>query len=188
MPGDNKHFTLFPGALDKGNLTELPDPLRSAKQIVPEVPTKLKRKRMSSTPPKLPLKIRVTPQPPSSSNDAPSTPPFCKKESPWKTYQAIVPDDEAGAVIVAHVHHFTFKVVAIKERGAVNDKKLESLRKLQHNNIVHFLAAFQEESRLYLVYESVRTSLSEVQGCSYGPLKEFELAAVCKQVSYGGFT
>ena len=51
---NNKHFTLFPGALENGNLSELPRLPSSSKQKVTE-PTKLKRKRIS-LPPKLPLK------------------------------------------------------------------------------------------------------------------------------------
>ncbi|KIW11467.1 hypothetical protein PV08_10767 [Exophiala spinifera] len=57
--------------------------------------------------------------------------------------------------------------------------------KVQHDNVVHFLAAFQDNGRLYLVYESIHISSQEIHGGPMGPWREFELAAICEQVLSG---
>jgi len=71
-------------------------------------------------------------------------------------------------------------VVAIKQKEAMGNQELSRLKKVEHQNVVHFLAAFQDNDHLYLVYESIRISLSEIKCYPYGPFKEFELTAIYK--------
>ena len=152
MSENNKHLTLFPRAQDTGHLSELPRPLQPDKDKGCDRPTKQERKH-SSPATRLPLKVHAATTSPSE--DAALISSFCKKESPWNAYQVICRDDEAGAVTIAYVRHSSSEIVAIKERDAVSEKKLDSLERVQHDNVVHFLAAFQEYDHLYLVYKSV---------------------------------
>jgi hypothetical protein len=171
----NKHLTLFPSAEDTGHLSELSSHSRRDKDSR-DVPAK-----HPSLPPKLPVKVRATTKP--HSEDTVSVTAFCQQGSPWKVYKDFCRDDEAGPAIIACFRGPRFDVVAIKERDVVSGQKLDSLQKIQHDNVVHFLAAFQEADHLYLVYESVIVSLCMIQSGPMGPWRESELAAVCKQVS-----
>ena len=180
MSKNLKNLTLFPSAQDAGHLSELLPPLVPEKDKRRDKLAKQATKHLSP-PPRLPLKARHATTP--RSEDAALTTSFYKKESPWKIYQSILHDNEAGAATIAFVRDPGCEVVAIKERNAVSDKELDSLQRVQHDNVVLFLAAFQDDDHLYLVYESIYISLQEIQCGPMGPWREYELAAICEQVS-----
>jgi hypothetical protein len=178
----DRRVTQFPGSNETGLI--LPQQVTPPNEFnVAEPPAaKLKRRlQREAPPPRLPIKVKLD----SNLWGQPSKrtiTEFCEQASPWQKYQRIVSDCQAGPVVVAHEHRLTFSVVAIKQREVAAGWDFKRLIKVQHGNIVNLLAAFCDLSQLYLVYESMPVSLSDVQGCSYGPLKEFEMATVCKEV------
>jgi hypothetical protein len=188
----DRRVTQFPGSNEIGLILPQQVTLPNESNVAEQPAAKLKRHlQRAPPPPRLPVKAKpnsnLWSQPPTVT--APCPPPskrtitaFCEETSPWQKYHRIVSDNQAGPVVVAHEHRLTFSVVAIKEREVVAGWDLKRLIKVQHGNIVNLLAAFRDLSQLYLVYESMPVSLSDVQACPFGPLKEFEMATVCKEV------
>ncbi|KAJ9621804.1 hypothetical protein H2204_011720 [Knufia peltigerae] len=117
----DRRLTLFPDATENGTIinsgtnsyptSDVPESQRKG-----EI-SKLKRKR-ATPPPRLPLKIRL----PADGTKSATLLSFCKQESPWHTYRTIVPDNEAGPVVIAHMNHFKFAVFAIKEKKVVGNE------------------------------------------------------------------
>lgn len=178
----DRRITQFPGSNDTG-LILTPQNKSGDQPIVSKPsPAKLKRRHQRvAPPPRLPLKINSS----SSVWGLPAkrtATAFCENASPWQKYHRVLSDYEAGPVVVAHEHHINFPVVAIKKREVLPSWDFTRLIKIQHCNVVNLLAAFHDALELYLVYESLPVSLSDVRSCGYGPLKEFEMATVCKEV------
>jgi hypothetical protein len=170
----NRRVTQFPGSNETG-------PVLSRYNVTEPPPGKLKRLRREKLPAKLPITVNPHPIPLSQTSKRLATA-FCENASPWQKYKRLFSDEEAGPVVVAaHEHDLNLPAVAIKEREAAVGVDLKRLIKVQHGNVVHLLAAFYD-TQLYLVYESTPVSLLDVQSCSYGPLKELEMASVCKEV------
>lgn len=173
----DRRVTQFPGSNETGLI--LPQQVTPPNESNVAEPPAAKLKRR--LPPRLPVKVK----PDSNLWGQPSKrtiTEFCEQASPWQKYHQIVSDCQAGPVVVAHEHRLAFSVVAIKQREVVAGWDFKRLIKVQHCNIVNLLAAFCDLSQLYLIYESMPVSLSDVHACSYGPLKEFEMATVCKEV------
>jgi hypothetical protein len=185
MGTEEKRITKFPRADDGGTISYPQEvstdcaPLRHF-AAQDKGPAKLKRKR-HEPPPRLPLKAVPTVLTKSVPRKK-GTNVFCKQASPWTEYHSLLNDDEAGPATIAHEHDLTFAVVAIKERAIKDESLVARLLRVQHGNVVHLLRAFLHNSTLFLVYESVAVSLTEIQSCPYGPLKEFEIATICQEV------
>jgi hypothetical protein len=178
----DRRVTQFPGSNEIGLILPQQVTLPNESNVAEQPAAKLKRRlQRAPPPPRLPVKAKpnsnLWSQPSKRTITA-----FCEETSPWQKYHRIVSDCQAGPVVVAHEHRLTFPVVAIKEREVIAGWDFKRLIKVQHGNIVNLLAAFRDLSQLYLVYESMPVSLSDVQACPYGPLKEFEMATVCKEV------
>ena len=141
-------------------------------------PRKLKRRYQ---PPRLPLPVVPSSTGWTESSKRPASE-FCQNASPWRTYNRLLTDDEAGPVIIAHEHTLNFPMVAIKQRGLDQNWNLRRLIRVEHSNIVSLLAAYRDASELYLVYESMAVSLSQIQRCPHGPLREYEIAIIYKEV------
>lgn len=170
----NRRVTQFPGSNETG-------PVLPRYNVTEPPPGKLKRLQRKRPPAKLPITVNPHSIPLSQTSKRPATA-FCENASPWQKYKILVTDDDAGPVTVAaHAHDLNLPAVAIKEREAAASVDLKRLIKVQHSNVVHLLAAFYD-TQLYLVYESTPASLLEVQSCCYGPLKELEMASICKEV------
>jgi serine/threonine protein kinase len=178
MTGDRR-VTQFPGLGDEGEALLECQSNEVDRPIVRTPRAKLKRKFERVVPPaRLPLE--VNPYSSQWSAKRLSTG-FCENMSPWKRYQQLTPCDQAGPAIIAYGKSVDFPIVTIKERRIAESLDLKKLVKVQHDNIVNFIAAFHESS-IWLVYECMNISLAQANCCSYGPLKEFEMAAICKEV------
>jgi hypothetical protein len=178
----DRRVTQFPGSNETGLiLPQQVTPPNEPNVTEPPAAKLTRRLQRAPPPPRLPVKVKsdsnLWSQPSKRTITA-----FCEENSPWQKYHRIVSDYQAGPVVVAHEHRLTFSVVAIKQQEVVAGWDFKRLIKVQHGNIVNLLAAFCDSSQLYLVYESMPVSLSDIQACSYGPLKEFEMATVCKEV------
>ena len=105
------------------------------------------------------------------------------KENIWREYQRFWESDQAGLAIIAHDHTVDHNLVAIKEvKQNVGDRQIEQLRNVSHDNVVRLLDVFRSASSLHLVYESLHTSLHNVQATARGELTEIDLAIIGKEV------
>jgi Protein kinase domain len=150
-------------------------------------PADFKRQANGTTlPPRLPLSVN-----PHSNHWDSSRPAkrlntsFCTSGSPWDQYFPILSDEQAGPVTVAHENCPAFPVYAVKERTLNASDQSSRLLKIVHPQLVHLRAAYTKQSLMYLVYESMDVSLDDIQRCPYGPLKEFEIATICREVISG---
>ena len=75
--------------------------------------------------------------------------------------------------------------MAIKQRLLLERAQVKNLVRVEHENVVHLVDAYRDSSDLFLVYESVKVSLWDMQKCPYGPWTEYELSAICQQTLDG---
>jgi Protein kinase domain len=180
---NSRRGTFFPTSADKGKPLQDTGRCRSPERQ----PAKLKRHADGTTlPPRLPFPVNPY------SNHWDSSRPvkrqstnFCVDGSPWREYFPILPEEQAGPVTVAHKICKDFTVHAIKERRLDTLNQPSALFKITHPQLVHLRAAYTKHPLLYLVYESMEVSLEDIESCPHGPLKEFEIATICREVILG---
>ena len=96
-------------------------------------------------------------------------------------YRDILEEDQAGECTIAYRLSDDFPVVAIKKRTFDQPHK-GSLSPTCHENICNLLEfCYKDESTVWLVYECMTVSLSEIQACPIS-LQEYELAAIITEV------
>lgn len=109
------------------------------------------------------------------------------KELPWTTYHPLLKDDQSGHCTLAYrTVSPTFAMAVVKKHSNVpTPSQLNSLFECAHPNVVRLKEAYLDEE-FFWVYESANVSLTEVQACPSHSLEDFELAAICKEVSIRG--
>lgn len=105
------------------------------------------------------------------------------KENIWCKYQQFWESDQAGLAIIAYNHTINHNLMAIKEvKQNVSNRQIKQLHNVSHDNVVCLLDVFRSTSSLYLVYESLHTSLNNIQATAQGKLTEINLVIIGKEV------
>ncbi|KAI9676518.1 MAG: hypothetical protein M1817_000676 [Caeruleum heppii] len=100
---------------------------------------------------------------------------------PWKDYQAFLKRDQAGSAVIAHRTNASFDLVAIKEVNLEDQDEVASSVRPAHKNLVTIIEIFSSKDSLYMVYEPMEISLSDIQA-SVLELEEPHVAAICVEV------
>ena len=106
----------------------------------------------------------------------------CHKGTPWQKYHAIIRDDQAGEVTVAHGQKPEHPIIAVKQQKCQDGDAIKRLCSSSHENIVSLYEAYHEGEAVFFVYECMDVSLAEIQSTSHGNLLSFQIAAVCREV------
>jgi serine/threonine protein kinase len=130
-------------------------------------------------PPRLPLNVnrKVT-----SINNA-----NIQNESPWKKFHGFLEIYQAGWGTVAYENCSAFPVVIIKKIRVESAKVPERVKNISHANVVHLHEVFSDFSDgpcLYMVYDCMSVSLTDIQSTPCGSFEEFEIAAICNEVTH----
>ena len=134
-------------------------------------------------PPKLPIAINsgslfpALPQPKAL---------ILQNESPWLKYREILNEDQAGPCVIAHKNDSKFTAVVIKQRPIMQLSRNQiMLVPVKHPNIISLEEAFISQD-LYLIYEHlcVDVTLREIRASPSIAFRDYELAAICKEVSF----
>lgn len=104
-------------------------------------------------------------------------------ESIWQKYQRFWESDQAGLAIIAHDNSLAHNIVVVKKMNQkADDRQIDLLRKVTHDNMVKILDMCTCASLTYIVYESLETSLDKVQATCRGELTEIDMAIISKEV------
>ena len=193
MSAPERRLTQFPGSSSTTKSGtrrfESEREARLSASKIPKVPEFL-QSQSRNPPPAIPLKVN-----PSSQQFLPTSR-FSKKTetvtrkpnailqngNPWRTYYAILSEDQAGQVTVAYKNEIEHPMFAIKEHVCKDSESVKQLVMCSHKNIVALYDAYLDNDSLYLIYECLQISLAEVQSTQYGDLATFQIAAVCREV------
>jgi serine/threonine protein kinase len=104
-----------------------------------------------------------------------------RDQSLWAEYKQRLRIKQAGNVIIAYDRKM--KEFSIKEVKGCRKDWLLRLKAISHMNIVRFVAGFFHEGSIYLVCDSMSTSLADVLSVSKLPLDD--VATFCKGVITG---
>ncbi|KAF1349752.1 hypothetical protein BDV97DRAFT_174983 [Delphinella strobiligena] len=176
--------TTFPGG--PGTARKRPDPPTKEAQGA-----SLHKRRFLQNPgppPRLPLKIN-----PDKSlfmsyvlkENSTSDSQIFSSGTPWTSYRKLMQEDQAGVALIAHENQADFRIVAIKSREMCGNYTKGKIRITSHVNLVNLQGFFEHEGTINFVYESFSVSLADIQASPYGLLREYEIAAVCKELLEG---
>ena len=195
MSSTDKRTTIFPGAnvnsFGKRPAETGPDkPSRLSASQLPKVPAFLNREQRPHPPAPLPVKANPDSQrfsPPSRVsqgrvNSVQGQGFVCHKGTPWQKYHAIIRDDQAGEVTVAHGQKPKHPIIAVKEQKCRDGDAIKRLCSCSHENIISLYEAYHEGEAVFFIYECMDVSLAEIQSTSHGNLLSFQIAAVCREV------
>jgi len=136
-------------------------------------------------PPKLPIAVKsgslfpALPQPKAL---------ILQNESPWLKYREILNEDQAGSCVIAHKNDPKFTAVVIKRKPMTHlNRNQIMLVSVKHPNIISLEEAFIYQD-LYLIYEHlyIDVTLREIRASPSTTFRDYELAAICKEVSFRG--
>ena len=99
---------------------------------------------------------------------------------PWDEFYAFMSLDQGGDSIIAHdTQH---NVVALKVRKTAQRLTFKEVQRGTSPKIVALLGVFQETEVVTLAYEIMDVSLRQLNATVRGPLRHFEIAAICREV------
>lgn len=162
-------------------LTTFPGRQLHVKPLVPNLtksPKSSKLPQKQQIPPRLPLNVNAT----SNIKYANTITP--RKESPWTKFHGFLEVDQAGPGIVAYQKCSTFPTVIIKKIKGEDAKVPERIKNVSNANIVSLREIFSYRTSHYIVYDCMSVSLTDIQATPCGDFAEFEIVAICKEVSY----
>ncbi|KAL6714252.1 hypothetical protein ACLMJK_007675 [Lecanora helva] len=108
---------------------------------------------------------------------------FVQRCDPWQEsgYRRIL-KDEHSQMVVAHKQEISHPIVIAKEHQLTGQQKTANIVRCNHENIVHIIEAYVNESIVTFIYERMDVSLSEIQATPYGQLAAYQIAAICQKV------
>jgi len=203
MSSSDRRATVFPGNANVSLPSKRPaeaeseSSLRLSLSNIPKVPKFLQdqpRKRPAQLPVKVnPTSQRFSPtkspnvaprsrlsQPDKSSHVAQGT--LYHRRNPWKEYYAILREEQAGNVTLAHKQELEHPIVVVKQQRCTNSTSVKGVAPCSHENVVSLLEIFYDEDVVFFIYECMDVSLAEIQSTRYGNLASYQIAAVCREV------
>lgn len=104
----------------------------------------------------------------------------------WTKYQEFWESDQGGLGIVAHDNTINHNIVVIKKlkihAGSRQYRLLHKVSEEKPSNIVHLIDIFADGPLIHLAYESLETSLHQIQATCHQDITEIELAIIGKEV------
>ena len=76
-----------------------------------------------------------------------------------------------------------YKVVAIKRVGKRDSHPIYRPTEITSDHVVNIMEMFMDGNDVVVVYEGMEVSLRHVTSLYVGPLKAFQIAAICKEES-----
>ena len=95
------------------------------------------------------------------------------------TYHEFMDLDQAGSAKMAYDKA---NIVAIKRLGGIDASSTQLGRPFVSDTVVSIIDMYHDGDHLKVIYESMDISLRKVTSILNGPLKHFQIAAICKEV------
>ena len=100
---------------------------------------------------------------------------------PYEEYMTL---DQAGPAIIGSENTEEPTLVVIKRVKKTNESRFNEIAPFTSDHLVQIRAIYEDGSDAVIVYETMDVTLRQLTGILQGPLKAFQIAAICKEVSY----
>ena len=145
----------------------------------------------SVTPPDIQGLTKSAPvDPKSCQKDGTSSPKFENKSieqvhevtlhEPYDEFMAL---DQAGSAMIGSENKEEPNLVAIKRVKKVDENPVERITPFTSDHLVQIRNMYEDGDDVVIVYETMDVTLRQLTGVLQGPLKAFQIAAICKEVS-----
>ena len=102
-------------------------------------------------------------------------------ETVSQKYQCVLEEDQAGKCFVAYHKTPEFPLFAVKHR--LREENSGTVVLTHHPNVVSIHDVCVQNASVWIVYDCLTVSLAEIQASPVAPFEEYELAAICQEVS-----
>lgn len=188
-------MTVFPGNSQQTSLTKRPAPDdaessgRLSASKIPKVPDFHRSQRLH--PPALPVKATPHSRLSTQSSRFPKFPrePIgqrsikCQKGTPWQDHFAILEEEQAGTVTIAHRVEHEHGIVAIRKQECSDGTADKTWARCHHDSVVTLHGTYLDGNTLFFVYDFMEVSLAEALLSPVGKLARYQIAAICQEVS-----
>ena len=103
--------------------------------------------------------------------------------SPQPTYHEFMVLDQSGPANMGCDNTRDHNLVAIKRLKGIDKSSTRRMRSFTSDHVVSIRDIYFDNDDLVIVYEKMYKSLRDITGILQGPLKPFQIAALCKEVS-----
>jgi len=103
------------------------------------------------------------------------------RASPQRRYHEVMTLDQAGPAVIGYDDTDRRSFVAIKRRKRPDGPPVHQVQ-VKSNHLVGLRDMYVEENDVVCIYEQMDVSLRHITGILQGPLKAFQIAAICKEV------
>ena len=156
-------------------------------QNVPEAPpdTKVLKKRVPVDQPRLSPPVPTTYQ---KDGARTSNPEDKGSEQPLEVtlqghYDEFMTLDQAGHAVIGSDNNMEPSLVAIKRIKKINKSPINSIKPFTSDHLVQVKNMYEDDDETVIFYETMDVTLRQLTGILQGPLKAFQIAAICKEVS-----
>lgn len=106
------------------------------------------------------------------------------------SYNELMTRDQAGPAIIGSDNSEECRFVAIKRVKKVDNSLVHRIPSFNSDQLVEIRDMYQDNDDVVIIYEQMDVSLRHITGLLQGPLKAFQIAAICKEVrvSFDRFT
>ena len=130
-------------------------------------------------------------KPPSYEKNETSTPKFenkdvnqpveCTPRGPYDEFMAL---DLAGTAMIGSENNKEPDLVAIKRVKKTSESRISRIAPFTSDHLVQIKDVYEDGNDVVIVSETMDVTLRQLTGILHGPLKAFQIAAICKEVSY----
>jgi len=101
-------------------------------------------------------------------------------QGPYDEFMAL---DQAGPAMIGSENEKEPSLVAIKRVKRVDESPVNRITPFTSDHLVQIRNMYEDGDEIVIVYEIMDVTLRQLTGILQGPLKAFQIAAICKEVS-----
>ena len=98
-------------------------------------------------------------------------------------YDEFMTLDQAGHAIIGSDNNKESSLVAIKRIAKVDKSPMNPIAPFTSDHLVQIKNIYEDGDDIVIIYETMDVTLRQIIGILQGPLKAFQIAAICKEVS-----
>ncbi|KAK3169325.1 hypothetical protein OEA41_008708 [Lepraria neglecta] len=98
-------------------------------------------------------------------------------------YDEIMAVDQAGLAMIGSNNNEEPSLVAIKRIKKADESPVSRITPFTSDHLVQIRNMYEDDDDVVIVYETMDVTLRQLTGILQGPLKAFQIAAICTEVS-----
>lgn len=101
-----------------------------------------------------------------------------------RVYHEFMELDQAGMAVMGYDESREHNIVAIKKLKSPGNRRQPKLRPFTSDQVVAIVDILNDKDSMTVIYEPMDVTLRQVTSIVPGQLKDFQIAAVCKEVGF----